>query len=420
MKTFRSLFLTTLMSLVAFSAVAQPPGVPKDHWYLQDPFIKEGIEKGHYIGMAEDIKKMSPPVEEDIVVLPEGFEPPPFPEEIEAAKKAIPVDVYEPTPEEVMAAALAAGYLPADLLETEAGTEVYRFGQTATVRCAPRLACSIDLEPGESIRGRVIGDPDRWDYEELVSGPPHEERWHIIVRPTDYEIHTNLMVTTDRRAYRIRLISVPYPEDPDEEVVDFTEAISFRYPERWVERKEPPPSQCPPPARTAAAEVPTERSPPLELEVAELEAWNEPPAMALEPLAEVPTAVEPIAPEAMPEPRLSAKTQLEELELPAPERLNFNYRIIEPRRKRHRFDWEPLAVMDDGVRTYIHLPPLSKMDITPVLSGITPTGEPFPLNAILRGNVYVVPRLIKRAELYLGVGKRRMWMRIERIDEGLP
>lgn len=337
MKTLRKLWIVLFLVSLVLPVAAQD--APWRERAKKEPKDYKAEDFG-WDNMYEEINYPEPPKPE----------PPPPPQ-----PPMRPGEYVEPEPEPQPD--------PADLLTTDPTVKVYSFGERATVRCAPRLACTIDLEPGERIRGRAIGDPDRWDYSELVSGPDGAEQAHLVVRPTDYGIHTNLIVTTDRRAYRIQLVSETYPEKPEKETVAFTEQVAFRYPKRWVEEKPPLPKPPEPPPK-----VEEEEATPVVLEPASLE------------------------------------------------KMNFAYKVVQPKWKRHRFDWKPLAVFDDGQRTYVQLPPLREMDLAPIIRGIQPTGEPYPLNAMLHGQTFVIPKLVKRAEILFGVGKNRKWLRIERLN----
>lgn len=113
------------------------------------------------------------------------------------------------------------------------GRVMYTFGAgLATLVCAPLRICIIELQPGERLAGEPqIGDSLRWQitpsgYGNAVDGTPI-----IVVKPTAPGLDTNLLVTTDRRAYYLRLISKPE---------DYVSRVAFEYPaednnRRWQE-----------------------------------------------------------------------------------------------------------------------------------------------------------------------------------------
>ena len=91
-----------------------------------------------------------------------------------------------------------------------------------TVICAPLQLCDIQLQSGEEVKGLHIGDQARWRVDAAVSGEAPNIVQHVIVHPQDIGLRTFLIVTTNRRTYRMRLVA-------DEE--KFMTSVSFSYPE---------------------------------------------------------------------------------------------------------------------------------------------------------------------------------------------
>ena len=81
-------------------------------------------------------------------------------------------------------------------------------GTTPTIVCAPLRVCDIELQPGEKVQGAPhIGDSVRWKIAPAVSGTGNNAVTHLIVKPTESGLDTNLIVTTDRGVYHLRLVS---------------------------------------------------------------------------------------------------------------------------------------------------------------------------------------------------------------------
>src|SRR6185295_6726852 len=81
---------------------------------------------------------------------------------------------------------------------------VHPWGQTVpTLTCAPLNICSIDLQAGETIQDIAAGDPVRWQIATATSGEPSTP--HLIVKPTEFDLATNLFVTTQKRTYSVEL-----------------------------------------------------------------------------------------------------------------------------------------------------------------------------------------------------------------------
>lgn len=99
------------------------------------------------------------------------------------------------------------------------GSVVFRLGTSMpSVICAPLYVCDIALQPGEAVSDVKVGDPVRWRITPATSA----STTHVIVKPSDIGLQTNLIVATDRRVYNIRLVSREH---------DWMPSVSFSYPE---------------------------------------------------------------------------------------------------------------------------------------------------------------------------------------------
>lgn len=109
--------------------------------------------------------------------------------------------------------------------EGENGYIQYVYGaQKASVVCAPLRVCDLQLQQGESILSVFIGDSGRWQVEPATVGEGGVYATeHVIIKPLDIDLRTNLVITTNRRVYHIELVSTKkqamsqisfiYPED---------------------------------------------------------------------------------------------------------------------------------------------------------------------------------------------------------------
>ena len=74
------------------------------------------------------------------------------------------------------------------------------------VVCAPLRVCMIELQAGEKIVGDPhIGDSVRWNISPAMYGTGDQATAVIILKPQMPGLDTNLLITTDRRAYYLRL-----------------------------------------------------------------------------------------------------------------------------------------------------------------------------------------------------------------------
>lgn len=105
------------------------------------------------------------------------------------------------------------------------GQLVYTYGaQTPSVVCAILQVCDIELEAGEQVDSVNLGDSARWTVELAVSGQESGTPvQHLLVKPLDSALETSMVVTTDRRTYRMRLKST---------FDEYMPSIAFSYPER--------------------------------------------------------------------------------------------------------------------------------------------------------------------------------------------
>ena len=103
---------------------------------------------------------------------------------------------------------------------------VYAPGGLYQVYAAVGQVTDIMLQEGETLSdtGAVAtGDTVRWVIGEAASGSGPGRRTHILIKPTDPGMRTNLVINTDRRTYHVELRSTPatymasvgwsYPQD---------------------------------------------------------------------------------------------------------------------------------------------------------------------------------------------------------------
>lgn len=111
----------------------------------------------------------------------------------------------------------SAGYLNA--------VQVYPWTDGALYRlyAAPERVSDIALQPGERLVAVSAGDTVRWVIGDTTSGAGEDARVHVLVKPFAAGLVTNMVITTDRRAYHLALestnrtamaaISWTYPQD---------------------------------------------------------------------------------------------------------------------------------------------------------------------------------------------------------------
>jgi len=118
-----------------------------------------------------------------------------------------------------------------DLAVGRDGRVLYSYGAgLPTVVCAPLRVCMIELQAGERLVGEPhIGDSVRWNLSPALYGSGDNATSVIVLKPQSAGLDTNLLITTDRRAYYLRLLSKPE---------EYVARVAFAYPgEEENERK---------------------------------------------------------------------------------------------------------------------------------------------------------------------------------------
>ena len=224
----------------------------------------------------------------------------------------------------------------------EDGAVKYLFGATLpTLVCTPLEVCAIKLQPGEVVNDVHAGDTARWKITPATQGSGAATTTLIVVKPTDAGLTTNLMVTTDRRIYTIRLASTQR---------DWIPVLSFDYPDD-VER--------------------------------EWTAW-----------------------------KVAQTKQIADNTLPATGQnianLDFGFRM-----SGDSPSWKPVRVYSDGSKTYIQFDSVNFGGDAPALVALADDGGLFSspseqlVNYRVIGDRYVVDKVMARAALITGVGRKQ-------------
>lgn len=237
------------------------------------------------------------------------------------------------------------------------GRVVYIFGQGMPVMvCAPLRVCAIELQAGEHLQSEPqIGDGRRWEITPVLSGSGLNETPLLIVKPIEPGLETDLIVSTDRRTYILRLVSDP---------ARFVARLAFQYPgedsAKWSEFQ----------ARQDAAKHDAEA-------VAE-EAHEKDKRAGVLPLADN-----------------------------ALDNLFFDYKLS------GEAAYRPQQVFDDGQHTYLIYPNDGRFRELPTLLMVV-NGKSELVNFRVDGARYIVDRLFDKAILVVGVGKKQTRVSITR------
>jgi len=141
---------------------------------------------------------------------------------------ALAQNASDAVPARPVAAATEAARLAPRRAGWQGAIQVFAYapGGLYQVYAAFGQVTDIMLQEGETLSdtGAVAaGDTTRWVIGEASSGSGPGRRTHILVKPTDPGLRTNLVINTDRRTYHVELRSTPaiymasvgwsYPQD---------------------------------------------------------------------------------------------------------------------------------------------------------------------------------------------------------------
>ena len=91
----------------------------------------------------------------------------------------------------------------------EGGVQVFAWspGRVYEVWTSPLRVTTLTLAEGEILIAKAAGDTVRWQVGEASSGDAATGRTHVLLKPLQRGLETNLVLTTDRRVYLIALKS---------------------------------------------------------------------------------------------------------------------------------------------------------------------------------------------------------------------
>lgn len=108
------------------------------------------------------------------------------------------------------------------------GMVIFPYGQAMPrLTCSPTRACDVEMEPGEKPNKVILGDSVNWTWDGAESMKKGTPVAHVVFQPKDNRLETNVIITTDRRTYHIKLYA------PQDEGI-YLNRVGFYYPEELV------------------------------------------------------------------------------------------------------------------------------------------------------------------------------------------
>jgi len=132
--------------------------------------------------------------------------PPPVIEKITPARhdRTVPLERVDAANRAALQEPTRAGYINA--------VQIYPFSANALYRVytAPEQVSDIVLQPGETLSAVSAGDTVRWTVGNTTSGSGADAQVHVLVKPFEPGLKTNLVILTDRRTYHLELVSTAH------------------------------------------------------------------------------------------------------------------------------------------------------------------------------------------------------------------
>lgn len=225
----------------------------------------------------------------------------------------------------------------------------YDIGQQPIIDASPFQLTEISLEPGELLTNVSSGDPTRWSYSYAYSGMGDTKQLHILIKPSRSMISTNLVITTTKRAYNLKMVSTTNGR--------YVKDVRFWYPDEIQSY------------------------------------WNNFNATQQKELDSNNTCGTTIAPDVN------------------INQLNFNYSIRGGNCFSHMPSWSPIRVFDDGTHTYIQFPTSISSGDMPALFVMNGCSEEL-VNYRSKPPYFVVDKIFNQAVLLEGVGRNQTRVQI--------
>jgi len=125
-------------------------------------------------------------------------------------------------------------------------------GRVYEVWTAPLRVTALTLAPGEAVTAKAAGDTVRWQIGESISGVGAAVRTHVLIKPLQTGLETNLVLTTSQRVYLLTLRSGA--ADAFNAAIAWDYAVSSTTPSSLLETSPGAlaPTEGPPPVDVAA------------------------------------------------------------------------------------------------------------------------------------------------------------------------
>ena len=190
-----------------------------------DPFTQTETPGDEFFEAIQVVEQAERPVEivetASVLPLPGQLKPTPNAPSMKPGRGTSPMEATRRGTEQARIEPSEEGFINA--------VQVYPYTEGALYRlyASPGQVSDIALQPGEELISVSAGDTVRWVVGDTSSGGPQGQRSHVLVKPTQTGLTTNLMIATDRRVYHLDLESTSQ---------SYMAALSWRYPQDELEQ----------------------------------------------------------------------------------------------------------------------------------------------------------------------------------------
>lgn len=219
----------------------------------------------------------------------------------------------------------------------------YSTAEQPVIGASPFELTVISLQPGETVTNVSSGDPLHWSYSMAYSGVDKAKQAHVMIKPSQYDTSTDMVITTDKRLYTLKIVS--------QKGGSYIRNVSFWYPDEVQNY------------------------------------WADYNAQASEKITSGQSTTVAKGP------NLNVN------------QLNFNYQVLTAGWSGAP-NWKPVRVFDDGRHTYIQFPSGIAAADMPVLF-IVNNGNQEMVNYRSSPPYFVVDKVFKQAVLVTGVGAKQ-------------
>lgn len=126
----------------------------------------------------------------------------------------------DPALEQAFARYLKSGKAP-NIVSKGCVSFAYSADEAPIIDTIPLQETVVSLQPGEKFANISTGDPSRWSYAIATSGQGTLQQQHVLIKPSLPSISTNMVITTNKRIYNLRLLSGSNPDSSNMRTVRF-------------------------------------------------------------------------------------------------------------------------------------------------------------------------------------------------------